>query len=165
MRDLHLRRVRRLPKPVIVHILTKKGKGYSPAENDPASFHGVGPFQISDGKMEKFDTLSFTEAFNNTLMAIAEKNNKIMAITAAMSKGTGLDTGAAALPANTLLLIDARLHPGLQTLRVAAPEAVQGASLQEHFCPDAGSVMDGEVLDIEYGSFCGHGPSLLHFTG
>ena len=94
----NLRRVRRLPKPVIVHIHTKKGKGYSPAENDPASFHGVGPFQISDGKMEKFDTLSFTEAFNNTLMALAEKNDKIMAITAAMSKGTGLDTFARHYP-------------------------------------------------------------------
>ena len=94
----NLRRVRRLPKPVIVHIHTKKGKGYSPAENDPASFHGVGPFQISDGKMEKFDSLSFTEAFNNTLMALAEKNDKIMAITAAMSKGTGLDTFARHYP-------------------------------------------------------------------
>ena len=87
----NLRRVRRLPKPVIVHVRTVKGRGYSPAENDPASFHGVGPFQISDGKMEKFDALSFTEAFNNSLMALSEKNDKIMAITAAMSKGTGLD--------------------------------------------------------------------------
>ena len=94
----NLRRVRRLPKPVIVHVLTKKGKGYSPAENDPASFHGVGPFQISDGKMEKFDSLSFTEAFNHTIMALAEKNTKIMAITAAMSKGTGLDTFARHYP-------------------------------------------------------------------
>ena len=94
----NLRRVRRLPKPVIVHVHTKKGKGYSPAENDPASFHGVGPFQISDGKMEKFDSLSFTEAFNHTLMALAEKNTKIMAITAAMSKGTGLDTFARHYP-------------------------------------------------------------------
>lgn len=94
----NLRRVRKLPKPVIVHIHTKKGRGYSPAENDPASFHGVGPFQISDGKMEKFDTLSFTEAFNNTLMAVAPKNTKIMAITAAMSKGTGLDTFARHYP-------------------------------------------------------------------
>ena len=94
----NLRRVSRLPKPVIVHILTKKGKGYSPAENDPASFHGVGPFQILDGKMEKFDTLSFTEAFNNTLMALAEKNSRIMAITAAMSKGTGLDSFARHYP-------------------------------------------------------------------
>ena len=94
----NFRRVSKLPKPVIVHILTKKGKGYSPAENDPASFHGVGPFQISDGKMEKFDTLSFTEAFSNILMALAQSNGKIMAITAAMSKGTGLDSFARHYP-------------------------------------------------------------------
>ncbi|WP_407425468.1 1-deoxy-D-xylulose-5-phosphate synthase [Treponema sp.] len=94
----NLQRVRRLPKPVIVHVHTKKGKGYSPAENDPASFHGVGPFQISDGKMEKFDTLSFTEAFNKSLMAIASSNTRIMAVTAAMSKGTGLDTFARHYP-------------------------------------------------------------------
>lgn len=86
-----LNRVKKLPKPVVVHIRTVKGKGYSPAENDPASFHGVGPFQISDGKMEKFDALSFTEAFSNTITALAAKNKKIVAITAAMSKGTGLD--------------------------------------------------------------------------
>lgn len=86
-----LSRVKKLPKPVVVHIRTVKGKGYSPAENDPASFHGVGPFQISDGKMEKFDALSFTEAFSNTIVALAAKNKKIAAITAAMSKGTGLD--------------------------------------------------------------------------
>ncbi|MBQ0051530.1 MAG: 1-deoxy-D-xylulose-5-phosphate synthase [Treponema sp.] len=87
----NLRRVKKINKPVVLHVCTKKGKGYSPAENDPASFHGVGPFQISDGKMEKYDALSFTEAFSNALMAIAEKNRKICAITAAMSKGTGLD--------------------------------------------------------------------------
>ena len=91
-------RVKKLPKPVVVHIRTVKGKGYSPAENDPASFHGVGPFQISDGKMEKFDALSFTEAFSNTLVALAYKNPKIAAITAAMSKGTGLDSFARHFP-------------------------------------------------------------------
>ena len=91
-------RVKKLPKPVVVHIRTVKGKGYSPAENDPASFHGVGPFQISDGKMEKFDALSFTEAFSNTLTTLAHKNQKIAAITAAMSKGTGLDSFARHFP-------------------------------------------------------------------
>ena len=91
-------RVKKLPKPVVVHIRTVKGKGYSPAENDPASFHGVGPFQISDGKMEKFDALSFTEAFSNTLTALAHRNQKIAAITAAMSKGTGLDSFARHFP-------------------------------------------------------------------
>ena len=93
-----LRRVRRLPKPVVVHVHTKKGRGYSPAENDPASFHGVGSFQISDGTMEKFDSMSFTEALSRTLMAIAGKNTRVAAITAAMSKGTGLDTFARHFP-------------------------------------------------------------------
>ncbi len=90
----NLRRVRKLSQPVVVHIHTKKGRGYYPAENNPAAFHGVGPFQISDGKMEKFDALSFTESFNHSLMKISEKNERIAAITAAMSKGTGLDTFA-----------------------------------------------------------------------
>ncbi len=86
-----LRRVRTLSQPVVVHIRTKKGKGYSPAENDPASFHGIGPFAISDGKVEKFDALSFTEAFSNSVVALAETHPEIAAITAAMAKGTGLD--------------------------------------------------------------------------
>ncbi len=89
--EIILRRVQKVPRPVVIHIVTKKGKGYSPAENDPSTFHGVGPFNISDGVMEKFDTLSFTEAFSRCIVNIGEKNKKIVAVTAAMSKGTGLD--------------------------------------------------------------------------
>lgn len=85
------RKVKKIPRPVVIHVVTKKGKGYSPAENDPSSFHGVGPFNISDGLVEKFDTLSFTEAFSNYMLEVAAKNEKICAITAAMQKGTGLD--------------------------------------------------------------------------
>ena len=85
------RKVKKIPRPVVIHVVTKKGKGYSPAENDPSSFHGVGPFNISDGLVEKFDTLSFTEAFSNYMLEVATKNEKICAITAAMQKGTGLD--------------------------------------------------------------------------
>lgn len=85
-----LRDVRRLNRPVVVHVITKKGKGYSLAEDDPSTFHGIGPFCISDGKVEKFDTTSFTEAFANALMSEAERRPEIVAITAAMSKGTGL---------------------------------------------------------------------------
>lgn len=84
------RRVSKLQRPVVVHVVTKKGKGYSPAENNPELFHGIGPFQISDGKVEQFDTLSFTEAFSNIIVKAGEKNDKIVAITAAMAKGTGL---------------------------------------------------------------------------
>lgn len=86
-----LERVKKICKPVVIHVVTKKGKGYSPAETDPASFHGVGAFNITDGVMEKFDTLSFTEAFSHKMIELADKDKKITAITAAMSKGTGLD--------------------------------------------------------------------------
>ena len=89
-----LRRVSRLPRPVVVHIRTKKGKGYSPAENDPASFHGIGPFTISDGKMDTFDSMGFTEAFSSCLLSIAQRTPRLVAITAAMAKGTGLDAFA-----------------------------------------------------------------------
>lgn len=84
------RKVRKLNRPVVVHVVTKKGRGYSFAENDPATFHGIGPFCTSDGTVEKFDTLSYTEAFSNALLSVAEKDERVVAITAAMSKGTGL---------------------------------------------------------------------------
>lgn len=90
--------VKKLERPVVVHVVTKKGKGYSPAENDPATFHGIGPFLISDGKVERFDTTSFTEAFSAQIVSLAESNRKIAAITAAMSKGTGLDAFARRYP-------------------------------------------------------------------
>jgi len=85
-----LRDVRALDRPVVVHVLTRKGKGYSLAENDPSTFHGIGPFCISDGTVEKFDTTSFTEAFSRSLTEAAAIDKRIVAITAAMSKGTGL---------------------------------------------------------------------------
>jgi 1-deoxy-D-xylulose-5-phosphate synthase len=85
-----LRDVKALDHPVVVHVQTRKGKGYSLAENDPSTFHGIGPFCISDGTVEKFDTTSFTEAFSGAILAEAEKDSRIVAITAAMSKGTGL---------------------------------------------------------------------------
>ncbi|MCR5621173.1 MAG: 1-deoxy-D-xylulose-5-phosphate synthase [Treponema sp.] len=85
------RRAKKINRPVVIHVITKKGKGYSPAEHDPSTFHGVGPFNISDGIVEKFDTVSFTETFSRKLVSMASENPKICAITAAMSKGTGLD--------------------------------------------------------------------------
>ncbi len=85
-----LRDVKAHKKPVVVHVITRKGKGYSLAENDPSAFHGIGPFCISDGKVEKFDTTSFTEAFSRTLVELAARDRRIAAITAAMAKGTGL---------------------------------------------------------------------------
>lgn len=91
-------RVKKLNRPVVVHVVTRKGRGYSPAENDPARFHGIGPFCISDGTVEKFDTLSFTEAFSNALLDAAERDSRIAAVTAAMAKGTGLAAFAHRFP-------------------------------------------------------------------
>ena len=85
-----LRKVRNLSRPVVVHVVTKKGKGYAPAETNPENYHGIGPFNIEDGSVAKDDKLTFTQAFSNVLMEQAEKNPKITAITAAMAQGTGL---------------------------------------------------------------------------
>jgi len=93
-----LKRVKRLHRPVVVHVVTKKGKGYSAAEDHPDLFHGIGPFLTSDGTVEKFDTTSFTEAFSNIIVEEAEKNEKIVGITAAMAKGTGLSSFSRKFP-------------------------------------------------------------------
>ena len=78
--------------PVLIHVLTKKGKGYPPAEKNPGDYHGVGPFDIKTGKpLPATDApISYTRTFGNTLIKLAEKEKRIIAITAAMPAGTGL---------------------------------------------------------------------------
>lgn len=93
-----LQKIKTLHRPIVVHVVTKKGKGYSPAENNPELFHGIGPFQISDGTVEKFDSTSFTEVFSNIIVENAKKNKNIVAITAAMAKGTGLTSFSHTFP-------------------------------------------------------------------
>ncbi len=82
-----------LEGPILVHVLTQKGKGYEPAEKDPAHYHGVGAFDIPTGSPSKGKTKppqSFTEVFGNTMVELARENKKLFAITAAMPEGTGL---------------------------------------------------------------------------
>lgn len=93
-----LRDVSELKGPVLVHVLTKKGKGYPPAEEDPASFHGVGPFIIATGKPKGEAKPSYTNVFSSTLIEIAEKDKRVVAITAAMPEGTGLSMFAERFP-------------------------------------------------------------------
>jgi 1-deoxy-D-xylulose-5-phosphate synthase len=76
--------------PRILHVLTKKGKGYGPAEKDPALFHGIGPFDIKTGVPEKKNGMSFSDVAGRTLAEISKNDKKIIAITAAMKLGTGL---------------------------------------------------------------------------
>ncbi len=77
--------------PVLVHVLTTKGKGYEPAETNPGDYHGVGPFDIATGKAKSTGgTVAYTRVFGNTLCSLARKDKRITAITAAMPAGTGL---------------------------------------------------------------------------
>ncbi len=85
--------------PLFVHVMTTKGKGYRPAEEKPSKFHGVGAFDLSTGKAPpKAATLSYTEVFGRTLVELAQQDPKVVAITAAMPDGTGLNFFAEALP-------------------------------------------------------------------
>ena len=77
-------------KPVIIHVQTKKGRGYSPAENNPQKFHGISAFDKSTGKTASSPE-SYSEHFGNKLVEMARDNEKIVAITGAMPNGTGLD--------------------------------------------------------------------------
>ncbi len=76
--------------PVLVHVLTKKGKGYIPAEANPDSFHSTSGFNIISGESDKPKRKDYSKAFGEALVNLAEKNDKIVAITAAMKDGTGL---------------------------------------------------------------------------
>ena len=87
-----LNNIKKMKGPILFHVITKKGKGYPYAENDPETFHGVGPFDIKTGKVLKSpDTPpTYTEVFGKTILRLAEIEPRIMAITAAMRLGTGL---------------------------------------------------------------------------
>ncbi|OGP14281.1 MAG: 1-deoxy-D-xylulose-5-phosphate synthase [Deltaproteobacteria bacterium GWA2_55_10] len=84
--------------PVLLHVLTKKGKGYLPAEADPAAFHGVGPFIRETGRPRKPSKPSYTNVFSSALLEIAEQDSRVIAITAAMPEGTGLSKFAQEYP-------------------------------------------------------------------
>ncbi len=85
-----LRDSQKLQGPVLIHVITKKGKGYKPAEENPDKFHATGSFEIETGKAKKEKAKDYSKVFGDKLVELAEKNNKIVAITAAMKDGTGL---------------------------------------------------------------------------
>jgi 1-deoxy-D-xylulose-5-phosphate synthase len=89
-----LRYIKELKGPVLLHCITKKGKGYPPAEADAYTWHGPGRFDVASGRFFKADTTpppSYTEIFSKALVREADENPKVVAITAAMPEGTGLD--------------------------------------------------------------------------
>jgi 1-deoxy-D-xylulose-5-phosphate synthase len=92
--------IKYLKKPTLLHVLTQKGKGYRPAETNPVYFHGVGCFEVKTGTcVDSAKTIpSYTDVFGQTMIELAEKDDKIVAVTAAMPEGTGLSIFAEAFP-------------------------------------------------------------------
>jgi 1-deoxy-D-xylulose-5-phosphate synthase len=85
------KRVKKISSPVLVHVVTQKGRGYKFSEKDPTTFHSPSGFYVHDGKLSKKPTrMTYSEVFGETLIKLAKENEKIVAITAAMPDGTGL---------------------------------------------------------------------------
>ena len=94
-----LKNISPIKGPLLLHVITKKGKGYPPAELDPVRFHGLGPFNAVTGEVVKAQGAeTYTKVFSNKIVDLAKQNEKIIAITAAMPEGTGLDKFRDAFP-------------------------------------------------------------------
>ena len=93
-----LRITKELDGPVLLHVITKKGKGYKIAEENPDKFHATGPFDIETGKGKKEKSKDYSKVFGDKLVELAQKNDKIVAITASMKDGTGLSKFAKEYP-------------------------------------------------------------------
>jgi 1-deoxy-D-xylulose-5-phosphate synthase len=127
--------------PLLVHVITKKGKGYTPAENKPIWSHGVTPFDIISGEVKKSDkpaAPSYTAVFAETLIEMAKRDPKIVAITGAMPEGTGLDKFAKAYPERMFDVGIAEEHAitfagGLATQGMKPVAAIYSTFLQRAF--------------------------------
>lgn len=94
-----MRNLREMKGPILFHVITKKGKGYPPAEADPETFHGIGPFDPVKGiPYKEKGAPTYTEVFGETIVKLAERDPRIIAITAAMKTGTGLKKFAERFP-------------------------------------------------------------------
>jgi 1-deoxy-D-xylulose-5-phosphate synthase len=93
----NLRNIRRLKGPIIIHVVTTKGMGYRHAENDPAFYHGVSTFDLETGAPENRG-ISYTDVFGDTIIELATRDKRVIAVTAAMGLGTGLDKFSSLFP-------------------------------------------------------------------
>ncbi|MCH4158114.1 MAG: 1-deoxy-D-xylulose-5-phosphate synthase [Acidaminococcaceae bacterium] len=126
--------------PVLVHVVTKKGKGYAPAEAEPNKFHGTGPFDIPTGKKltNPHAAPNYTDIFSKTLLQLAAKDKNVVAITAAMPDGTGLSAFAAKYPQRFFDVGIAEQHAvtfaaGLATQGLKPVAAIYSTFLQRAF--------------------------------
>lgn len=119
-----LEKAKTMEGPILIHVITKKGKGYLPAEIEPDKFHGVGPFAVQTGmvKQSASTTPSYTSVFSKALIDIAQNDRDIVAITAAMPGGTGLKKFGEIFPGRLIDVGIAEQH----AVTVAAGLATQG---------------------------------------
>ena len=120
-----LENIRYLAGPILVHVSTMKGRGYPPAEKDPAHYHGVGSFEISTGSPANNilkQPPTYTEVFGDTMVDLGGKDKRIFAITAAMPEGTGLNRFAQRFPERFLDVGIAEQH----AVTFAAGLAIEG---------------------------------------
>lgn len=96
-----LRSAKELHEPVLVHVVTRKGQGYTPAEQNPAKFHGIGKFDAKTGALVSAKVPSYSDSFGETMLELGRKNPRVCAITAAMPDGTGLNRFLEAFPNRT----------------------------------------------------------------
>jgi len=127
--------------PILIHVITKKGKGYGPAEKNPIYYHGVGSFEVSTGSPQKKivePPLSYTKVFGDTMVDLAGQDKKIFAITAAMPEGTGLNEFSERYPERFLDVGIAEQHAvtfaaGLATEGFKPVVAIYSTFLQRAF--------------------------------
>ena len=117
-----LRLSKQIDNPVIIHVLTKKGKGYSIAEENPDKFHATAPFDIETGKAGKEKKKDYSKVFGDKLVELAKENEKIVAITASMKDGTGLTKFSKEFPKRFFDIGIAEQH----ALGLAAGMAIEG---------------------------------------
>jgi 1-deoxy-D-xylulose-5-phosphate synthase len=93
-------KIKEMKGPVLLHVLTQKGKGYFHAENDPIKYHGVTPFNVEDGSMDSDSKIGYSKIVGETLIQLTEKNPSIVAVTPAMIEGSGLKAYSIKFPQN-----------------------------------------------------------------
>ena len=118
-----LKNIKNINRPVLLHVLTKKGKGYKPAEVNPEKFHGVSSFEIASGELKhKKKNPTYTDIFSRTLVRLGHEDERILAITAAMGSGTGVNNFAKVFPKRTFDVGIAEEH----AVTMAAAMAIGG---------------------------------------
>ena len=113
---------KQIDNPVLIHVLTKKGKGYEIAEKNPDKFHATGPFNIETGESQNKKGKDYSKVFGDKLIKLARKNKKIVAITASMKDGTGLTEFSKEFPNRFFDIGIAEQH----ALGLAAGMAIEG---------------------------------------